>query len=69
MHLNGYVNILPEIEAPGHSLAAIASYPYLSSNRIEIQSGSRSQFYAIEDNHSVLAGSLLLNIWKRFSLK
>ena len=30
-----YVNILPEIEAPGHSMAAIASYPYLSSTGLK----------------------------------
>src|SRR5690606_29421376 len=28
--LDNYINILPEIDVPGHSLAAIASYPELS---------------------------------------
>lgn len=34
-----YVNIVPEIEMPGHSVAAIASYPYLSctGNQIPVE--------------------------------
>jgi hexosaminidase len=45
-----YVNILPEIEAPGHSLAAIASYPYLSSTGLQYNVDPGSKFYTIEDN-------------------
>jgi hexosaminidase len=45
-----YVNILPEIEAPGHSLAAIASYPYLSSTGLQYRVNPGSKFYKIEDN-------------------
>jgi hexosaminidase len=30
-----YINILPEIDVPGHSMAAIASYPELSCNKGE----------------------------------
>jgi len=45
-----YVNILPEIEAPGHSLAAIASYPYLSSTGLQYNVNPGSQFYTVEDN-------------------
>ena len=45
-----YVNILPEIEAPGHSLAAIASYPYLSSSGLNYKVNPGSKFYTIEDN-------------------
>ena len=45
-----YVNILPEIEAPGHSLAAIASYPYLSSTGLQYKVNPGSKFYTIEDN-------------------
>jgi hexosaminidase len=45
-----YVNILPEIEAPGHSLAAIASYPWLSSTRQKYNVNPGSKFYGIEDN-------------------
>lgn len=40
-----FVNILPEIEAPGHSLAAIASYPELSctpeANTYKVRSGEQ----------------------------
>jgi hexosaminidase len=50
-----YVNILPEIEAPGHSLAAIASYPYLSSTGLKYKVNPGSKFYTIEDN-SLCAG-------------
>ena len=50
-----YVNILPEIEAPGHSLAAIASYPYLSSTGLKYNVNPGSKFYTIEDN-SLCAG-------------
>lgn len=45
-----YVNILPEIEAPGHSLAAIASYPYLSSTGLQYKVNPGSKFYTIVDN-------------------
>jgi hexosaminidase len=50
-----HVNILPEIEAPGHSLAAIASYPYLSSTGLKYKVNPGSQFYRIDDN-SLCAG-------------
>jgi hexosaminidase len=50
-----FVNILPEIEAPGHSLAAIASYPYLSSTGMKYTVNPGSKFYTIEDN-SLCAG-------------
>ncbi len=49
------VNILPEIEAPGHSLAAIASYPYLSSTGKKYKVNPGCKFYTIEDN-SICAG-------------
>jgi hexosaminidase len=45
-----YVNILPEIELPGHSLAAIASYPYLSSTGLKYNVNPGSKFYTIDDN-------------------
>ena len=50
-----FVNILPEIEAPGHSLAAIASYPYLSSTGLNYKVNPGSKFYTIDDN-SLCAG-------------
>ena len=49
------VNILPEIEAPGHSLAAIAAYPYLSSTGLKYKVNPGSKFYTIDDN-SICAG-------------
>jgi hexosaminidase len=45
-----YVNILPEIEAPGHSLAAIASYPYLSSTGLSYKVNPGCKFYGMDDN-------------------
>jgi hexosaminidase len=45
-----FVNILPEIEAPGHSLAAIASYPYLSSTGLKYNVNPGSRFYMEQDN-------------------
>jgi hexosaminidase len=55
-----YVNILPEIDVPGHSLAAIASYPDLSctpgSEKYQVRSGERIMdwhdhgFTALVDN-------------------
>ena len=50
-----FVQILPEIEAPGHSLAAIASYPYLSSTGLKYKVNPGSKFYGIDDN-SLCAG-------------
>lgn len=56
-----YVNILPEIDVPGHSLAAIVAYPELSctpeANTYSVRSGERimqldgSKFSAIIDNN------------------
>lgn len=41
------VDILPEVDVPGHSLAAIASYPYLSCTKRQYRV---SQSYPAEDN-------------------
>jgi hexosaminidase len=55
-----YVNILPEIDMPGHSLAAIASYPELSctpgtyavnsGERFMVWPGGGQHFYGLMDN-------------------
>jgi hexosaminidase len=45
-----HVDILPEIDVPGHSLAAIASYPWLSSTKLPYRVNPGSKFYTIEDN-------------------
>lgn len=54
-----FVNIMPEIDVPGHSLAAIASYPELSCTpgKYSVNSGERfmiwppgGHFYGILDN-------------------
>lgn len=56
-----FINILPEIEMPGHSLAAIASYPELSctpgADKYKVNSGERfmvwpssGHFYGLVDN-------------------
>ena len=56
-----FVNILPEIDVPGHSLAAIASYPELSctpgAEKYKVRSGEKimewpanGHFYALIDN-------------------
>lgn len=56
-----FINILPEIEMPGHSLAAIASYPELSctpgADKYKVNSGERfmvwppsGHFYGLLDN-------------------
>lgn len=45
-----HVDILPEIDVPGHSLAAIASYPYLSSAGLNYKVNPGCKFYGIEDN-------------------
>ncbi len=47
---NRHVNILPEIDVPGHSLAAVASYPYLSSSKSTYKVNPGSKFYTIDDN-------------------
>jgi hexosaminidase len=42
---NRFVNILPEVDVPGHSLAAIASYPELSctpgADKYQVRSGNK----------------------------
>ncbi len=55
-----FVNILPEIDVPGHSLAALASYPELSctpgeyyvspGDRFMIWPGGGQHFYGVIDN-------------------
>ncbi|MBC7872840.1 MAG: family 20 glycosylhydrolase [Ferruginibacter sp.] len=55
-----FVNILPEIDIPGHSLAAVASYPELSctpgeyyvspGDRFMIWPGGGQHFYGLVDN-------------------
>ncbi|HEX2532358.1 MAG TPA: beta-N-acetylhexosaminidase, partial [Chitinophagaceae bacterium] len=56
-----FVNILPEVDVPGHSLAAIASYPELSctpgADKYVVRSGEKimewpanGHFYALVDN-------------------
>ena len=56
-----YINILPEVDVPGHSLAAIASYPELSctpgANKYKVNSGEKfmvwppkGHFYGLVDN-------------------
>jgi hexosaminidase len=45
-----FVDVLPEIDVPGHSLAAIAAYPYLSSTGLNYKVNPGCKFYRIEDN-------------------
>lgn len=44
------INILPEIDVPGHSLAAIASYKNLSCTKLDYKVNPGSKFYGIDDN-------------------
>ena len=50
-----FVQVLPEIDVPGHSLAAIAAYPYLSSTQKKYSVNPGCKFYGIDDN-SLCAG-------------
>lgn len=50
-----FIQILPEIDVPGHSLAAIATYPNLSSTQLKYKVNPGSKFYGIDDN-SLCAG-------------
>lgn len=45
-----HITIVPEIDVPGHSLAAIASYPYLSATGYLYPVNPGSKFYDIDDN-------------------
>ena len=45
-----FVDVLPEIDVPGHSLAAIAAYPNLSSTKLNYKVNPGCKFYGIEDN-------------------
>jgi hexosaminidase len=44
------VQVMPEIDVPGHSLSAIAAYPYLSCTKIKYQVNPGSRFYGIDDD-------------------
>ena len=50
-----FVDVLPEIDVPGHSLAAIAAYPFLSSTKLNYKVNPGCKFYGIDDN-SLCAG-------------
>lgn len=50
-----HIDILPEIDVPGHSLAAIAAYQNLSSTKLPYKVNPGSKFYTIDDN-SLCAG-------------
>ena len=45
-----HITIVPEIDVPGHSLAAIAAYPYLSATGYIYPVNPGSKFYNINDN-------------------
>jgi len=45
-----HITIVPEIDVPGHSLAAIAAYPYLSATGYIYAVNPGSKFYNIDDN-------------------
>lgn len=45
-----HITVVPEIDVPGHSLAAIASYPYLSATGYIYPVNPGSKFYDIDDN-------------------
>lgn len=45
-----FVTVVPEIDVPGHSLAAIAAYPHLSCTKKEYKVNPGSRFYGVEDN-------------------
>ncbi|MFT3936936.1 MAG: beta-N-acetylhexosaminidase [Chitinophagaceae bacterium] len=44
------VQVMPEVDVPGHSLAAIAAYPYLSCTKMNYGVNPGSRFYTIDDN-------------------
>ncbi len=45
-----HIDILPEVDVPGHSLAAIAAYPHLSATGYLYHVNPGSKFYTIDDN-------------------
>ncbi|MBB5438904.1 hexosaminidase [Pedobacter sp. AK017] len=45
-----YVTILPEIDVPGHSMAALAAYPELSCTGGDFRVNVGNRFYTLEDN-------------------
>lgn len=45
-----HVDIMPEIDAPGHSLAAIAAYPYLSCKNLQYSVNPGTRLNRGEDN-------------------
>jgi hexosaminidase len=57
-----YVNIMPEIDVPGHSLAAIASYPELSAtpgaDQYHVRSGEKIMNWASTGNTALVDNTL-----------
>lgn len=53
-----HVTILPEIDVPGHSMAALAAYPELSCTGGDFRVNVGNKFYTLEDN-ALCAGNEL----------
>jgi hexosaminidase len=73
-----FINVMPEIDMPGHSLAAIAAYPDLTCTpgTYQVNSGEQfmvwppsGHFYGLLDNTCVLPMRKHLNSLIRFSRK
>ncbi|CAK7031001.1 MAG: hypothetical protein PETM_01278 [Petrimonas sp.] len=45
-----FVTVVPEIDVPGHSLAAIAAYPHLSCTKEDYKVNPGSRFYGVDNN-------------------
>lgn len=50
-----FITVVPEIDVPGHSLAAITAYPELSCTKEKYHVNSGSRFYGV-DNNTLCAG-------------
>ena len=50
------IQVMPEIDVPGHSLAAIAVFPYLSCTKKNYEVNPGSKFYT-EDENALCAGN------------
>jgi hexosaminidase len=65
-----YITVIPEIEMPGHAVAAIASYPYLSCTRAPIKVATKwgifKDVYCTRDSTFVFLENVLTEIMDIF---
>ena len=60
------MRVIPEIDVPGHSLAALVAYPELACMNAPKAVNVGNEFYTQEENSLCVGKILLLSLWIRY---